>query len=235
MSYNKRELQKSLYEITQKNSNMFNHVFDEMKKMKAEIKLLKSKVAFQDSVLYSVLRPSVSGIYDAPSQSVTSHETELDEDIYDVPQRRNLTVDDLICDVPAESSEPVPSLTMDDFFRKSQIKGIRPVPLIRQTNRTETATEKETTPSNTFVMDMNMEENTVAEDTLEWSPLVRQSCYVPKFPTGVSNGVPPLGLPPLVSRDFLPPPFPAFVSTEPKSEYISPFNYTSYQSGLNYV
>jgi hypothetical protein len=179
----------------------------------------------------------MSGIYDAPSL-LMSYDTDVDENIYDVPEpeRKKLTVDDLICDttpVVYDASDAESSLTMDDFFRKSQIKGIRPVPLIRQTNRkeTETATEKDTTPSNTFVMDTEED----VENTVGWSPLVRQRCFVPKLPNGVSNGVPPLGLPPLVSRDFLPPPFPAFVSTEPKSEYISPFNYTSYQSGLNYV
>ena len=191
-----REMQKSLFEITQKNSNIFNHVFDEMKKMKAEIKVLKTKVEFQDSVIRSMIRPNISGIYDTP----TSYPSDV-EDIYDT-QNKKLTVEDLICD--EEPEEPEVPVTMDEYFRKSQIKGIRPVPLIRQTNR--------------------ISENTDATD-VGCVPLVRQSCYYPVA----------TGLPPLVSRESsYSPPLPSFV-TEPKSEYISPFNYTSYQSGLNYV
>lgn len=200
MSYNKREMQKSFYDISQKNANMFNHVFDEMNKMRAEIKLLKSKVEFQDSVLSSLVRPSISGIYEKPYAAYA-------EDIHNVPERKKLTVDDLICDTPTvnEPESVEPSLTMDEFFRKSQIKGIRPVPLVRQTNRLS---------------------DTINTEYLDSVPLTRQSCYIP-----LANG-----LPPLVSRESSPLPFPSFVSTDPQSEYnTTPFNYTSYHFDSNYV
>ena len=225
MSFSKREIQQYFYENNQKNFAIMNHVFDEMQKMQSEIKLLKSKVNFQDSVLTSLVRPTLSGIQNASYNCSadldhdTSDNNDNITDVYDgydmeqPPEREKLTLDDL-CSVPHPSYKPNPtyhdtpaytgdaydaeeqSLSMDDFFRKSQIKGIRPVPLTRQTNRLYQHDETGTTPFTTSMFNERLTQDDYLKDRKNYNqyrarmhtyntnpnelgsvPPVRQRCY----------------------------------------------------------
>jgi hypothetical protein len=256
MSFSKREIQQYFYDSSQKNFAMMNHVFDEMQKMQSEIKLLKSKVNFQDSVLSSLVRPTLSGIQKSP----TNGSSELDDtdgdsvdtlyhayhmeqntlyhgyDMEQPPEREKLTLNDLYSDSQTSPELNYPqtsqydleeqSLTMDDFFRKSQIRPATqsrhfpcPVPLTRQTNRVypENGTD-------TFSASLFNDKRFTSDDFLKNTyrpgmqstpnecmsvPLVRQNCYVP-------------------TKSSLPPPYPHAPAT-------TPFNYTCYNPELNWV
>jgi len=255
MSFSKREIQQYFYDSSQKNFAMMNHVFDEMQKMQSEIKLLKSKVNFQDSVLSSLVRPTLSGIQKSPTNGSSElddtdgdsvdtlyHAYHMEQDTlyhgYDMeqpPEREKLTLNDLYSDSQTSPELNYPqtsqydledqSLTMDDFFRKSQIRPATqsrhfpcPVPLTRQTNRVypENGTD-------TFSTSLFNDKRLTSDDFLKNTyrpgmqsnpsecmsvPLARQNCYVPK--------------------SSLLPPYPHAPAT-------TPFNYTCYNPELNWV
>jgi hypothetical protein len=258
MSFSKREIQQYFYDSSQKNFAMMNHVFDEMQKMQSEIKLLKSKVNFQDSVLSSLVRPTLSGIQKSPTNSSSElddtdgdsvdtlyHAYHMEQNTlyhgYDMeqpPEREKLTVNDLYSDSQTSPELNYPqtsqydleeqSLTMDDIFRKSQIRPATqsrhfpcPVPLTRQTNRVypENGTD-------TFSTSLFNDNRLTSDDFLKNTyrpgmqsnpsecmsvPLARQNCYVPK--------------------SSLLPPYPH----APATSTTTPFNYTCYNPELNWV
>ena len=253
MSFSKREIQQYFYNNSQKNFAIMNHVFDEMQKMQSEIKLLQSKVNFQDSVLSSLVRPTLSGIQpELPNCSAAlDHDTSDNDNITDVydgydmeqpPEREKLTLDDLCSDsqssyktnptyhnTPAYTGDAYDaeeqSLSMDDFFRKSQIKGIRPVPLTRQTNRLYQHDETDTFTTSMF------NERLTQDDYLKDRKNYNQ--YRARMHTYNTNPNELGSVPPVRQRCY--PLSPDVSKNISAAAPTTPFNYTCYNPEFNWV